>query len=348
MISELIKISKYAGMREDLVQAGGGNSSVKTKKDEMLIKAMGIQLADIREKSGYSVVNPQIFRDFFTSCQNTQVDAELGEKLQNQAYISGPRPAIETFLHAVTDTVTLHVHPVLVNVLTARAGGMEVLKQLFPDSIMVDYATPGIEIGMKFYLKCKDRLVGQTTSGVVFMKNHGLIVSGKTADEVIEGTENVISKIAEYLGYDNTANRDVTKIYNILSKVCDMTNDIVYRTVSQSILQSADLLSQNRHIFCPDSVVFCGRKIMAIDEGKEYEQLKAYISDYGKPNVIVYKNQVYIVATSVKKAKEIESVLSFCAEVCQLNKDYDMDLLHENEVDFLLNWEVEKYRKNMA
>ncbi len=347
MVSELIKISKYAGMREDLVQAGGGNTSVKTKEDEMLIKGMGIQLADIRDNHGYSCVNPQIFRDFFAGGQ-TQVDEELGETLQNQAYISGPRPAIETFLHAMTDTVTLHVHPMLVNVLTSRTGGMEVLKQLFPDAIMVDYATPGIDIGMEYFLKCKDRLINRSTSGIAFMKNHGLIVSGKSADEVIDRTEDVISRIAEYLGYDNTANQNVTKIYNILSRVVDTTEDIVYRAAAQGILQSADLLPQNRHTFCPDSVVFCGKSILALEEGNEFEQLKAFVSEYGKPSVIVYRNQAYIIASSVKKAKETESVLSFCAEVCELNKNIPMDLLPEQEVDFLLNWEVEKFRKNMA
>ncbi len=348
MVSELIKISKYAGMREDLVQAGGGNSSVKTKEDEMLIKGMGIQLADIRDNNGYSVVNPKIFRDFFAMGQKSQVDVELGESLQNKAYIRGPRPAIETFLHAMTDTVTLHVHPMLVNVLTSRAGGMEVLQELFPDAIMVGYATPGIEIGMEYYVKCKDHLVNMSTSGIAFMKNHGLIVSAKSADEVIEITEEVISRIAEYLGYDNTANKNVTKIYDLLSEMCDTADDIVYRAVAQDILQAVDLLSENKHTFCPDSVVFCGKKIMALTEGNECEQLKAFIADYGKPNVIVYMNQVYIIASSVKKAKETESVLGFCVEVCKLNRYEDVDLLPEREVDFLLNWEVEKFRKNMA
>ena len=46
-MKNFIEMSRYAGMREDLVQAGGGNSSYKKDKDKMLIKASGYQLADL-------------------------------------------------------------------------------------------------------------------------------------------------------------------------------------------------------------------------------------------------------------------------------------------------------------
>ena len=40
-IQNFINISKYAGERFDLIQAGGGNSSVKLDNGQMLIKASG-------------------------------------------------------------------------------------------------------------------------------------------------------------------------------------------------------------------------------------------------------------------------------------------------------------------
>ena len=36
-----IRISKYAGMRNDLAQAGGGNTSVKLDDQVMLVKSSG-------------------------------------------------------------------------------------------------------------------------------------------------------------------------------------------------------------------------------------------------------------------------------------------------------------------
>ena len=38
-LKNFVEISKYAGERFDLVQAAGGNTSVKLKNSEMLIKA---------------------------------------------------------------------------------------------------------------------------------------------------------------------------------------------------------------------------------------------------------------------------------------------------------------------
>ena len=52
-----IKISKYAGMRNDLAQAGGGNTSVKPDNKVMLVKSSGCQLADVSENTGYSKVD---------------------------------------------------------------------------------------------------------------------------------------------------------------------------------------------------------------------------------------------------------------------------------------------------
>ena len=52
-----IKISRYAGMRNDLAQAGGGNTSVKLDDKTMLVKSSGIQLAQVSETEGYTKVD---------------------------------------------------------------------------------------------------------------------------------------------------------------------------------------------------------------------------------------------------------------------------------------------------
>ena len=56
-MQDFIKISKYAGMRNDLAQAGGGNTSVKLDDHIMLVKSSGFQLADVSEQAGYSRVD---------------------------------------------------------------------------------------------------------------------------------------------------------------------------------------------------------------------------------------------------------------------------------------------------
>ena len=56
---------------------------------------------------------------------------------------------------------------------------------------------------------------------------------------------------------------------------------------------------------------------------------------------------MYIFAESVKKAIETQSVLSFSAQVMEFNMEFECDFLTEDEQNFLLNWDAEKYRKSM-
>lgn len=59
-------------MREDLVQAGGGNSSFKISEEKMAIKASGYQLADITETDGYALVNPKVIREAFLNIKHIE------------------------------------------------------------------------------------------------------------------------------------------------------------------------------------------------------------------------------------------------------------------------------------
>lgn len=346
MTEELIRISKYAGMREDLVQASGGNSSIKLPDGRMLIKGLGIQLADVKESFGYAVVDLKVFRDFFLSYEGGEPKGTVAEELQDEAFLKGCKPAIETYFHALTDRVTLHTHPGLVNVLTARKGGMEVLHGLFPEALLLGYTAPGLPLGIELYEKMEQR-TKLCFSGIAFMKNHGLLVSAGTVDEVIEKTEAVIERIAAYLKYDNAANSNVTRIYRWLSEKTDMSDKLVYCTANPKIRSGQRLLMEKRHLFCPDAAVFCGKEILTLEKGREPEGINGFLSEMGCPTIVCYEDEVYVIAPSVKKAKEIESVLAFCCEVAEMNEGYEVDLLTEQEVNYLLNWDIEKYRKNM-
>ncbi|EKQ50532.1 MULTISPECIES: class II aldolase/adducin family protein [unclassified Clostridium] len=349
-INEFIQMSKYAGMREDLVQAGGGNSSVKIDKNKMLIKASGFQLADITEETGYSTIDHTVIVNFFNNTPLNEVTQKYEKQLLNDSLIEGSRPSIETFLHSITDIFTLHTHPMLVNVLTSRRDGMKVLKELFPKALIVDYATPGIKLAKEYFKTYKENCIeSQNIFDVIFLKNHGLIVSGKNAEEVINKTENVLLKIGEYLSVDMNKYRNATLIYNALKENLNDNNNIMYLSNDCNIQNCLNIFKDRmwEHWFCPDCLVYCGKRPLVLKKDFDIEDIKNHIGSYGKPVVIYYESNIYIYAASVKKAKEIESVLSFSAQVAYLNKEFEMDLLCEEEQNFLLNWESEKYRQNL-
>lgn len=344
-MDELKAISKYAGMREDLVQAGGGNTSVKISDERMYIKASGCQLADVSMESGCALVNPKKIVEFFINTPLGEIGREQEKDLLDMALIEGGRPSIETFLHAVTGRVTLHTHPVFVNILAVRSTGMDELKKLFPDAMFVPYATPGISLAKEYFQAWLEK--GRKTSGVIFLKNHGLVVSGETAEEAISRNEEVVETLAKYLGMEYSPYQAATQIYNLLAEIYG-EGDVVYLSQNRHVYEAYQKLGGMwRHETCPDCIVYCGKKILELSDEQRGREIKTYCAAYGKPIVIKCRDSFYIVAPTVKKAKETESILAFSAQVALGNSGKNIDFLSDGEQDFLLGWDAEKYRRNI-
>lgn len=344
-LQQFVKMSRYAGMREDLVQAGGGNSACKMCDDKMLIKASGFQLADVTEKSGYAVMKHSIVREAFLNCKELKSMTESdSKKIIADAFIEGFRPSIETFLHSITGKYSLHTHPIVVNAITCRKDGEKVLRQLFPEAMVISYATPGVELAKIYFSSYKEYIV---TNGkepeCVFLMNHGLLVSGENADSVINITERVIRIIEEYLEVDNSSYHYVTALSHLYD------NGVIWKVTDKNIIEAQKRLGRVWDSgFCPDCVVFLGKKMFEI-KSKEInkEDFLKFVMKYGYPTIILYESNLYIHADSVKKAQEIQSVLSFSAQVMCLNAGSECVFLQDEEQNYLLDWDAEKYRREM-
>ena len=101
------------------------------------------------------------------------------------------------------------------------------------------------------------------------------------------------------------------------------------------------------HTFCPDCVVFMGRKMLRLADNLSEKLIDRFVEDHGAPVIASFRGGLYIIAENVKGAMEIQSVLSFSAQVMEQNVGYRCDFLDDREQDFLLDWESERYRKSM-
>lgn len=339
-----VKMSKYAGMREDLVQAGGGNSSFKLDKDRMVIKASGYQLAELAEDEGYATVNYQKIRNAFLNCDHLEsMEDKESKTILSEAFIEGKRPSIETFLHAISGIYTLHTHPIVVNAMTCRVGGMERLTEIFPDALIVPYATPGVELAKAFFCAYKKKAKKDNQIfDIVFLQNHGLVVSADSADEVIQKTENITKILEKELSCNYDSYHQLTDLWNCFP------SKIIWKITDMNILEATKQLNGTwDHTFCPDCVVFLGKKMLFLKDNFSEADIEAFIIKNGQPIMVNWKDNYYLVADSVKKAMETQSVMSFSAQVMLLNKGYECNLLSDKEQNFLLNWDAEKYRKTM-
>lgn len=345
--ADFIRISQYAGLRPDLIQAGGGNSSVKISEDEMLIKSSGVQLAELTS-SNCSRVNHKIIAEYFKSNHREDISDSVETKLIDEAYLGGGRPSIETFLHSITDKFTLHTHPTVINVLTSRKSGMKILKNIFPESILIDYAKPGVQLAKKYfetYIAEQNR--EHPVYNTIFLKNHGLIVSAKSADEVISITESILYSVEKYLSVDYSSYHDITNLNQYFTSI--FQTGTICKVDDKEVIDT--FLEQGEKIwdyqFCPDCIVYCGKKPLVLSIGNEKDQIINFEKKYGIPTIIQYKGNLYIYSPNIRKAKEIQSVLTFSANVFRMNRGYDVDLLTEAEQDRLLNWDSEKYRQSI-
>lgn len=339
-------LARYAGMREDWVQAGGGNVSVKRADGTMAIKSSGFAMSDIDETHGWSLVDAGRVRAVLEAPSSTEAD---GKAVIEEACHEGARPSIETFLHAATARYTLHIHPLSANVLLATPDAEERVQAMFPDAVFVPYATPGWQLARR-YAEAMQDINATETCPVIFLQNHGVVVSAATAEEVVRTMRETLAKIETALGLTELAAPydALSAIYDVTRRIPTLAQKIVYRAehadIRTALAAHPDGLWEYQ--FCPDCLVYCGRRPLVLPEGFTEETFQAHLAQYGLPVLVRYRGELYILADSVRKAHDIESVAAFSARVAEATGG-KLALLSENEQRFLLHWDAERYRQKV-
>lgn len=351
-IKSFIEMSKYAGERFDLVQAGGGNSSVKLENGVMIIKASGFILSDMGVNSGYSRVDTKKI----AAIVETAAIVNESDKRKREALTAGlvqdgtldnkNRPSIETLLHSFLSKYTLHTHPIVVNMVVIQKDWKSILSTIFQgeDIALVPYKTPGIELALELH---KTLQTFKTIPNIIFLQNHGLIVTSVHKQDIHKLTEKVLNKIETYLNVDMSSYKLTNKVTSLLKRVEKQSNNISYLSEDRYLLQK---LASNRELFfetpfCPDSLVFCG--IRAVDLS-DITILESYKEQYLElPKVIIFDERLFFRAANIKKAKEIEEVMKFHMMVLEQNINKDKNFLELEELAYLSNWEAEKFRQGL-
>ena len=168
----LVSLSNHIGSKVAYVQGGGGNTSLKTSKKNMLIKASGTFLADVHDETAFLEVDWPIIKANLDTCK-TEADYQALLTASVLSDRGSARPSIETGFHAILECCTLHSHSVWANLLTCTVEGEALVSELFPSAIWVPYATPGLPLSREI----SDRIIG-SKKVTLFLQNHGVVVSG--------------------------------------------------------------------------------------------------------------------------------------------------------------------------
>lgn len=228
-MKEFLKFSNLLGQDPALVQGAGGNTSVK-QDNVLTVKASGFTLKDLTENRGLvSLMLPSItdylklLDGYSENLEKPFNDLIISQRLPDQAAI----PSIETGMHAILlKTYIFHTHHVYTNVFNCMKGGENLLRQLFPDAVFVDYQNPGLELALA---------LKNISAPVIFLKNHGLITQSDQASQAFEATQQITQITLDYLKSKGLPEFEVKKIPADLSHHL-FPDSVVYSQVDFSKL----------------------------------------------------------------------------------------------------------------
>ena len=318
-----LELSQRIGADPQLVQAAGGNTSIKIGDNEMWIKASGTELTQALDKDIFVAVDPARARheidDGPGDCKDTLINPTCGL-----------RPSIETTFHALLDaTYVFHYHSVGVICHAISTSGRALLEEKFQGLSWswVPYRKPGVLLTRAI----REAIAGKAID-VIVLANHGVIVTGEDLDAISATIEDVERRLELPLlveAHDAPA-EDVDDLWQRMPRYRAIATD-------EALLQRA-----TSGTYYPDHVVFLGPGLPAVTA----EAFQSKVLNLPVPAVIVKGEGVYM----KRDATPAHHAMLQCVfdVLGRIPSDWELAAIGQEAEAELLNWDAEKYRQALA
>ena len=315
-----------------LVQGAGGNVSWKDG-DVLWVKASGTWLAEAELKEIFVPVNLAHLQDALAK-QDFSVKPEVNSK-------SGLRPSIETLLHALMPhRVVVHLHAVEILAHLVQVKAIQKIKSLVDDSvkwIYVDYFKPGADLARAI----SEKLTNGPDADVVFMGNHGVVIGGRSVDDVAATLHTLIFSLKTKTSLSQPGYSTSARELDFLTRGYVPCSD---KEVSLLAIkdQLINRLRQEWALY-PNHVVFLGAAAVVLE--RNFRMLELDEIARSKPPFIfaddegVYEN---LAATPAQKS-QLRCYFDVIARQGGADK---LSTLTDRQVSELLDWDAEKYRQS--
>lgn len=175
-------LASYACLEPDFVQGSGGNVSVKDKDFKLiLVKSSGTVLSKVLNDEDYVLYS-----------------------LKDEKLITNGKPSIEALMHYILGRYVIHSHPILVGALVCAREAPVLLADIFCkcgfEWHFIPYISPGLDLKNEIQSLILNKKIGPYGEVVLFLGNHGLVVSGSSIDSVIALHEKCLSIISNRIG----------------------------------------------------------------------------------------------------------------------------------------------------
>jgi rhamnose utilization protein RhaD (predicted bifunctional aldolase and dehydrogenase) len=323
MLDTLRLLSEQLGADPLLVQAAGGNTSIK-RDGVMWIKASGTWL---KEASAKDIFVPLDLMTLHAALMRDDPACEAcTEFVRHDLNALGLRPSIETSVHGLLpQPVVLHVHCVNTIAWAIQDNAKALLAPLLAGMpwAFVPYARPGLQLSRVI------RSVLHDDTSILILENHGLVVAADTEREAHELLNTVVARLQKPVRAFPEAD---------VERLAQFSADSAYTLPSDARCHGFAMwdwacVHGASNVYYPDHAVFLGTSIP-----------RNMLSD--APAVVV-PNAGVLIHRSAKPS--IEPMLGCLSDVfSRLGGDEKLKALTASEIGALLNWDAEKYRQTLS
>lgn len=365
-LKELVEISNYYGVDEEIVLAGGGNTSYKNN-EFLYIKASGTTLATISQ-DGFVKMNRSKLAKMWeveysddTKIREEQVLEDLMNARETTEHAK--RPSVETTLHDLfSQKYVVHTHPALVNGLTCSNQGEKFSKEIFGDDVIWIPATmPGYVLSKVVKSKISEYEVNTgNTANLLLLENHGIFVAGNSLEEIKKIMNDVMNKlkanIRETPDFSPVISNDGYKAIaqQITKAIGDNAKEVIYVVNAEvsKLTMDEEAFRVVNYAYTPDHMVYYKHTPLFVKTGDDIaEQVEKYKEKFGFfPKAIAIQGVgVFACGSDNKQADIVRLLFIDAVKIAVYSKSFGGGkYMPKWLVDFINDWEVEAYRRNVS
>jgi NAD(P)-dependent dehydrogenase (short-subunit alcohol dehydrogenase family)/rhamnose utilization protein RhaD (predicted bifunctional aldolase and dehydrogenase) len=373
-LAQLIEISRAIGANADHVQAGGGNTSVKSPDGRtMIIKASGTALTLMSEAAGWveldtTAVLSLLDRTELSTLEAPEREARVLQHLSSAVVGGYGRPSVESALHAMLGKVVIHSHPVAANALNCGPG-LKAFGKITPAGelppLWIPYTDPGWRLAkaIKSAAEAYQKQHGRTPA-VIFMENHGLLVSAPDARECLALHDEWVARCERYFSPKAPPVPRLPELDSVVLRKTMAELRRVWREVKSSpffarlsedselagvaCCEASELLASGS--LTPDHIVYTGAHAVLAESLEELpRKLRPALAEMAPPRVVLVRNVgAFLLAGDPVKLDAAESLAIAAAKITRLAAGHGRaHNLSPSSADFIITWEAEHYRARL-
>ncbi|GGF66604.1 aldolase [Terasakiella brassicae] len=317
------------------IQGAGGNASWK-EGDTLWVKASGKWLADATKEEIFLPIDLAELTSHIET-GNFEIKPVILKKTEL-------RPSIETILHAVMpQKYVLHTHPVqALAYLVTKEGKADIATRL-GDKVAwtyVPYRKPGPDLGKAIYKAIHQQ--PQKNITVVFLENHGVVISANKLDKLIALNEFLTKELSRDISADLLNARSIQENKHNFSGYHLLDNPIAMAFVHD---EKRIEIAKKYWALYPDHVVFLGEKARLFlnqDDCKKAFEHEGNLGDYA-----IVENYGLLIKDKLPQNK-IDMLICYISVCVRLDLSKHISPLSIENIGELLNWDAEKYRSSIS